>query len=45
MKLADYNLGEINKYVKHNANLIELDISWNHVTPKFMLKFLESIGK
>lgn len=45
MKLADHNLGEIAKYIKTNANLTELDISWNHITPKFMLKFLEQIGK
>ena len=34
MDLSDTNLNEIISYIKHNGNMVELDLSWNKFTPK-----------
>lgn len=45
MNLIDKNIVDLSSYLRSNRALIELDISWNRITPSAMIKFLELLGK
>ena len=45
LDLNDVNLQELWKFVKRNSNLVELDICWNKIQPKSLLRFVDDLKK